>query len=84
MRRWLLVLAIVTLYVLHQDWWFWDSARPLVFGFLPIGLFYHAVFSLVAALLMGLLVRYAWPTKLEHQVEHPSAPRNPHTARGAR
>ena len=84
MRRWLLVLAIVTLYVLHQDWWFRDSARPLVFGFLPIGLFYHAVFLVVAALLMGLLVRYAWPTKLEHQVEHPSAPRDPHTARGAR
>ena len=33
------------LYVLHQDFWFWREARPLVFGFLPIGLFYHAAFT---------------------------------------
>ena len=67
MPSWLLILAIMTLYVLHQDWWFWDSARPLVFDFLPVGLFYHAVFSVVVALLMGLLVRYAWPTELERK-----------------
>jgi putative flippase GtrA len=84
MPRWLIVLAIVTLYVLHQDWWFRDSARPLVFGFLPVGLFYHAVFSVVAALLMVLLVQYAWPTKLEQQVEQPSVPRDPHGPREGR
>ena len=42
MKRALLVLAVVALYVLHQDIWFWRTARPLVFGFVPIGLFYHA------------------------------------------
>ena len=39
----LALLATVLLYALHQDFWFWREARPLVFGFLPIGLFYHAV-----------------------------------------
>ena len=34
--------AIAALYLLHQDVWFWRTARPLVFGFLPIGLAYHA------------------------------------------
>lgn len=65
MPRWFLVLATVTLYVLHQDWWFWTSARPLVFGFLPVGLFYHTVYSLAVVALMWVLVRDAWPSHLE-------------------
>lgn len=72
MKRWLLVLAVATLYVLHQDIWFWRTARPYVFGFVPIGLFYHACFSGAAALLMWLLVTYAWPSHLEEEIEHRS------------
>ena len=51
-RSGLLTLAVVVLYALHQDIWFWRTARPLVFGFMPIGLFYHACFSVAAALLL--------------------------------
>jgi len=69
MKSWLLILAVVSLYVLHQDFWFWDKARPLVFGFIPIGLFYHAVYSISVTGLMIVLVRCAWPSSLEHQVE---------------
>ena len=53
------------LYVLHQDFWFWREARPLVFGFLPIGLFYHAAYTLAISLLLWLLVRTHWPAHLE-------------------
>ena len=38
-------LLIATLYLLHQDFWFWRSARPLLFGFLPVGLAYHAAYE---------------------------------------
>lgn len=65
MPRLLLILLVVVLYVLHQDFWFWRTAHPLVFGFLPIGIFYHACYCLAAALLMFLLVRVAWPGHLE-------------------
>jgi len=68
MKRILLVVAVVALYVLHQDIWFWRSSY-LVFGFIPIGLFYHACFSAAAALLMWLLVTFAWPSHLEREVE---------------
>jgi len=61
----LLALLVVVLYALHQDLWFWRSATPLVFGILPIGLFYHACYTLAAALLMWLLVKLAWPSHLE-------------------
>jgi len=68
-RRALLVLAVATLYALHQDVWLWRTARPLVFGFLPVGLFYHACYSVAAALLMWLLVSLAWPGHLEAEAE---------------
>ena len=69
MARWMLALAVAALYVLHQDIWFWDTARPLVFGFLPIGLFYHAAYSVAVAVLMVLLIRFAWPAELEREAE---------------
>jgi hypothetical protein len=59
------VLLIAALYALHQDVWFWREARPLVFGFLPIGLFYHAAFTAGCALVLWLLVTAAWPEHLE-------------------
>ena len=68
MKKVLLVLAVVVLYILHQDFWFWRTAYPLVFGFMPIGLFYHGAFAVAAALLMWLLVKFAWPAHLEEEV----------------
>lgn len=64
-KRLLLIVAIAGLYAAHQDFWFWRTARPLVFGFLPIGLAYHALYCLAAALLMWLLTSVAWPAHLE-------------------
>jgi hypothetical protein len=66
----LLALAIATLYALHQDIWFWRTAQPLVFGFLPIGLAYHAAYCVVAAALMWILTRVAWPSHLEEDARH--------------
>ena len=68
MKTTLLVVAVVTLYILHQDIWFWRSSY-LVFGFIPIGLFYQGLFSVAASLVMWLLVTYAWPSHLEQEVE---------------
>jgi Protein of unknown function (DUF3311) len=69
MKKVLLVLAVVVLYFLHQDFWFWRTAYPLVFGFIPIGLFYHGCFSVAASIVMWLLVKFAWPVHLEEEVE---------------
>lgn len=64
LRKRLLYLAVLALAVLHQDFWYWRDAT-LVFGLLPIGLVYHAGYTLAAALLMWLVGRYAWPAHLE-------------------
>ena len=62
-------VALTTLtaafYILHQDVWNWRDTTPLVFGFLPIGLAYHAGYSLCAAGIMAVLVKYAWPKGLD-------------------
>jgi hypothetical protein len=67
MRALLLTIAIVALYALHQDFWFWRTAQPLLFGFLPIGLSYHAAYCIVASILMWVLTTVAWPSHLEEE-----------------
>ena len=61
----LALLATVLLYALHQDVWFWREAHPLVFGVLPIGLFYHVAYTVATSALMLVLVRWYWPAHLE-------------------
>jgi hypothetical protein len=67
MKKFLLLLLILAVYVVHQDFWNWSKADPLIFGFLPIGLAYHAGFSLLASAMMAILVSCAWPKHLEEQ-----------------
>ena len=69
MKRALLVIIAGALYLLHQDFWFWRVAHPLVFGFIPIGLFYHACYTIVTATVMWLLVKKAWPSHLEEEID---------------
>ena len=63
MKRVVLVLLVIAVYVLHQDFWNWSSTRMI--GFLPIGLAYHAMYSVLCALMMFTLVTCAWPAHLE-------------------
>jgi len=61
----MLVWAIVcVLFVLHQDFWWWND-RTLVLGFLPISLAYHAAFSLAAGLIWAMACKFAWPAEIE-------------------
>ena len=55
---------IVAVYILHQDFWNWKNA-DLIFGFLPVGMAYHAAYSVLAAIMMAILVKCAWPEHLE-------------------
>lgn len=66
----LLTLLVLGIYILHQDFWNWNKAEPLIFGFLPIGLAYHAGYSILAAMLMAVLVKLAWPRHLENVQPH--------------
>jgi hypothetical protein len=65
MKRILLILAVVAVYLIHQDFWNWVRVEPLLFGFLPIGLWYHAAYCLLASALMWLLVKFSWPKSLD-------------------
>jgi hypothetical protein len=67
--KWALALMVVVVIALHQDNWNWTN-KTLVFGFLPLGLVYHACYALLAAILMAVLVRFAWPKHLEEIEMH--------------
>lgn len=64
---------VILLAILHWDFWYWDD-RTLLFGFLPIGLAYQAGFSLAAAMVWALAVRFAWPSELEEWASAPVPP----------
>jgi hypothetical protein len=65
MSRIAATLIVLGLYALHQDTWFWNDATPLVFGVLPIGLFYHVAYTVGIAVVMAVLVKTCWPSHLE-------------------
>lgn len=58
-------LLFVLMFLGHQDFWWWDDST-LILGFLPIGLAYHALFSIGCALLGWLAISKAWPSELEN------------------
>jgi len=69
----IIILLAILLGILHQDFWFWDS-DTMVMGFMPIGLAYHALYSIMAAALWALAIKIAWPYDLERLAEDtPSA-----------
>ena len=56
--RWPL-LALLALAAAFENYWLWPD-DSLVFG-LPVNLAYHLVLCLVAALVLGAVVRWGWP-----------------------
>ena len=65
MRAVAAALLVTTLLVLHQDAWFWHDVRPLVLGALPIGLFYHAAYTVATSVVLVALERLLWPSHLD-------------------
>ena len=63
----LLITVALIVIVLRHDYWFWDTPYPLLFGFLPVGLWWQGAVSLLAAGMMWLMVRLAWPSELEDE-----------------
>ena len=59
---------IVLLAIIHQDFWWWDN-KTLVFGFMLLGLFYHALFSCMAAGVWAMAIKWAWPSDIEEWAE---------------
>ena len=59
-----IVVLFFVLFLIHQDFWWWEDST-LVFGFLPVGLAFHALFSIACALLGWAAIKFAWPKKLE-------------------
>jgi hypothetical protein len=70
---------VAAIYALHQDVWLWRDARPLVFGFLPIGLAYHAGYTLALSVFFSWLVRRHWPVELGRSFTGGGAPPSPRT-----
>ena len=65
MRKFWIWSLVAFLLIIHQDNWFWTD-DTLVFGFMPVGLLYHAGISVAAACLWFAAVCFIWPEGVEH------------------
>ncbi len=72
--RYVVYLLFLALVVLHQDFWWWHTHEPLVFGFIPIGLAWHAGISVSAAIVGALAVKYCWPRNVDAIEQEPTGP----------
>jgi hypothetical protein len=63
----LLTFGFVLVVLLRHDFWNWSTARPLLLGVLPVGLWWQALVSIAASALMWACVTFAWPEHLEEQ-----------------
>jgi hypothetical protein len=64
----LLTIVAIGVIVLRHDYWNWDTPYPLLLGFLPVGLWWQGLVSVLACAMMWLMVRFAWPQELEEEV----------------
>src|ERR1043165_8195196 len=64
-----LSLVFIVVLILRNDLWNWNTPDPLLFGFLPVGLWWQGMVSILATLMMWLMVRVAWPHELERLAE---------------
>jgi len=61
----LLTFIFLVVIFLRHDFWNWDTPGHLLFGFLPIGLWWQALVTILASIMMWLMVTLAWPSHLE-------------------
>ncbi|NOT01384.1 MAG: DUF3311 domain-containing protein [Phycisphaerales bacterium] len=64
MKR-LIVVLLVLLAVLHQDFWWRNDHETVLFGFLPVSMAYHIGIAIAASVLWGLACVYCWPADAE-------------------
>jgi hypothetical protein len=67
--NWLFIAGLVVLSAAHQDVWLWNDPK-LVFGFLPVGLAYHAGYTLVVSAFWLWAVLTVWPRRFEDGPRH--------------
>ena len=61
--RRLLYIALIAIFVLRNDLWWWHDARR--FLGMPVGLTYHVALCLAATVVLALLARRTWPPEDE-------------------
>tara|TARA_Y100001978_G_scaffold171932_1_gene161954 strand:+ start:226 stop:477 length:252 start_codon:yes stop_codon:yes gene_type:complete len=81
MRSFCIWFLVAGLLILHQDNWFWTDST-LVFGFMPVGLLYHAVISFAAACLWFAAILLIWPSGVDQAAssDDPSQNKNQEAA----
>jgi hypothetical protein len=74
--KWVMTFLTVVLIVVHQDLWNWAKAKPELFGFLPVGIWYHGLFCVAASVVLWMWGAFLWPSHLENVQPEPGVVRD--------
>ena len=66
-----LTFIFLLILFLRHDYWNWDTPGYLLFGFVPIGLWWQALVTILASIMMWLMVTLAWPAHVEEHHPEP-------------
>ncbi len=70
--RYIIAGLVLLLIVLHHDYWNWDN-RNVVFGYIPVTLFYQVCISVGASATWWLATKIAWPAEIVEEAAHAKA-----------
>lgn len=70
--RYIIAGLVLLLIVLHHDYWNWDN-RNVVFGYIPVTLFYQVCISVGASATWWLATKIAWPAEIAEDAAHAKA-----------
>ncbi|SDH99244.1 hypothetical protein SAMN05192534_11763 [Alteribacillus persepolensis] len=62
LKKTLVVIGFIILTVLHFDFWWFDQIHPILFGFMPIALWFQVlVGGVLASVFLYFAYKVIWP-----------------------
>jgi hypothetical protein len=60
-KYWIGWIMVIVFYLLRHDIWNWDKIGPLLFGWMPVALWYHLVYVIISAGVIYIFMKFCWP-----------------------
>jgi hypothetical protein len=60
-KYWIGWITVIVFYLLRHDFWNWDKIEPLLFGWMPVGLWYHLLYVVLSAGVIYIFTKCCWP-----------------------
>lgn len=65
-KRLLVIIGFIIMTILHFDFWWFNEIHPIIFGFMPLSLWYQVLIGgIVAPIFLYFSYKVIWPEDTE-------------------